>query len=308
MTTVIRTTDLTKRFGDTAALGGVSLDVEAGECVGLLGPNGAGKSTFLSVVEGLRAPTTGRVELFGGDPRTPASRVRLGSTPQATALPETLTVAEVIDFVGAHFPQPSPRGAILAEFGLEGFAKKQCGALSGGQQRRVSVALAFVGNPELVLLDEPTTGLDVDARRVLWDAVRARHAKGCAVVITSHHLEEIEELAQRVVVIDDGLVRADGSLHDIVAGVARRRVTVTGVTAEQVQALDPHATVSTENETVTAVLADSDALVRAMATTGLPFRGLTVHGATLEEAFLTLTAKPDPIAPSSLPTSEKGLV
>lgn len=288
-TTIVSARALTKRFGGTVALDDVTLDIAAGECVGLLGPNGAGKTTFLSLIEGLRAPTSGSVRVFGGDPRDTASRVRMGSTPQATALPESLKVREVLAYVGAHYPSPAPADRIVDEFDLGTLLGTQCGALSGGQQRRVAVALAFVGDPGLVLLDEPTTGLDVDARRALWDAVRSRHAAGCAVVITSHHLEEIEQLAQRVVVIDGGQVRADDSLAAIVSSVARRRVTVSGVTPDQVRAIDPAASVTVASGVVTAVLSDSDALVRGLVEHRLPFADLTVRGATLEEAFLTLT-------------------
>ena len=290
MTALISTRDLVKRFGDTVALGGVSLDVGPGECVGLLGPNGAGKTTLLSLVEGLRAPTSGEVRLFGGDPRDAASRVRLGSTPQATALPDVLRVGEVLDFVAAHFPAPAPRSRIVDEFDLGPLLSQQCGGLSGGQQRRVAVALAFVGDPDLVLLDEPTTGLDVDARRALWDAVRARNAAGCAVVVTSHHLEEIEHLAHRVVVIDDGIVRTDDTLDAVVASVARRRVSLRGVDVDDIRRLDPAASVTADDGLVTAVVGDSDALVHALVEQGLPFADLAVRGATLEEAFLTLTA------------------
>jgi ABC-2 type transport system ATP-binding protein len=147
-----------------------------------------------------------------------------------------------------------------------------------------------VGDPALVLLDEPTTGLDVDARRALWDAVRARHAAGCAIVVTSHHLEEIEQLAERVVVIDGGRVRADDTVSAVVAGVSRRRLTVAGVGAAQLSRLDPSATVTEDADgTVTAVVADSDALVRALVASGIAFHDLSVRGATLEEAFLTIT-------------------
>ncbi|WP_062077373.1 ABC transporter ATP-binding protein [Demequina globuliformis] len=289
MTTLLSARDLTKVFGDVTALDSVTLDIDAGECVGLLGPNGAGKTTLLSLAQGLRRPTTGSVQIFGGDPLDAANRQRLGSTPQTTGLPEALRVGEVLEFVAAHYDEPSPRDQIIDEFGLEPLLRKQCGALSGGQQRRVAVALAFIGNPELVLLDEPTTGLDVDARRALWDAVRARHAAGCAVVVTSHHLEEIEQLAQRVVVIDQGAVRADGTLSSIVASVARRRVTLSGVPAQRIAELDPTAAVTEDGGTVEAVVADADSLVRSLVQAGEPFSQLTVRGATLEEAFLALT-------------------
>ncbi|MCT9821464.1 ABC transporter ATP-binding protein [Microbacterium sp. W1N] len=291
---LVRADALVKRFGDTTALDGVTLDFRSGECVGLLGPNGAGKTTLLTLIEGLRQPTSGTVSLFGGDPRDTRSRVHLGTTPQATALPESLRVREVLQFVAAHYPSPADRSALIEEFDLGDLLALQCGALSGGQQRRVAVALAFVGDPRLVLLDEPTTGLDVDARRALWEAVRARHAAGCTIVVTSHHLEEIERLAHRVVVIDDGRVRADDSLESIVSGVARRRVTVAGVTADQVRALAPDAAVTVDRTAgdvpaVTAVLADSDRFVRDLVASALPFSRLSVRGATLEEAFLTIT-------------------
>ncbi|WP_062138070.1 ABC transporter ATP-binding protein [Demequina aestuarii] len=282
---------LTKTFGDVTALAEVDLDIHAGECVGLLGPNGAGKTTLLTMAQGLRRPTSGHVRLFGGDPLDAASRTALGSTPQATALPEALRVGEVLDFIAAHYPTPAPRDSIVEEFDLGPLVSKQCGSLSGGQQRRVAVALAFVGNPDLVLLDEPTTGLDVNARRTLWDAVRARHAAGCAVVVTSHHLEEIEQLARRVVVIDHGRVRADDTLATIVSSVARRRVTLTGVAPGQVRSLAPDAAVTSDDGVVEAVVEDADSLVRSLVAANLPFSNLEVRGATLEEAFLTLTTE-----------------
>lgn len=291
MTPLIEARALSKRYGDRLALSDVSFTVDRGECVGLLGPNGAGKSTLLTIVEGLRTPTSGSVRLFGGDPRAGRSRIALGCTPQATALPEALRVGEVLDYVAAHFPAPAPRARIVDEFGLGALLKTQCGALSGGQQRRVAVALAFIGDPELVLLDEPTTGLDVDGRRSLWDAVRARQESGCTIVVTSHHLEEIEQLARRVVVLDEGTIRADDTIDAIVRTVTRRRVQLRGIDPARILALDPRATVTAEGDTVTAVVEDSDAFIRSLVLAGHPFRDMSVRGATLEEAFLTLTAK-----------------
>lgn len=293
MSTLIRTSGLTKRFGEHIALDSVSVDIHAGESVGLLGPNGAGKTTLLSLIEGLRAPTSGTVRLFDGDPRDAASRSRLGSTPQATALPETLRVNEVLDLVAAHYPKPAPRERIVDEFCLGELLRKQCGSLSGGQQRRVAVALAFVGDPALVLLDEPTTGLDVDGRRALWQAVRARQAAGCTIVVTSHHLEEIEELASRVIVMDHGRVRADDTLAAIVAGVSRRRVSLAGVDMEELRRLDPDAVLTSDGGSVTALVSDADAFVRALVSSQTAFRDIAVRGATLEEAFLALTAVPE---------------
>jgi ABC-2 type transport system ATP-binding protein len=292
-----RLTNVTRRFGDVVALDDVSLDIEPGSIVGLLGPNGAGKSTLLSLLEGRRRPTTGSVELFGRAPGDPRARQRLGCTPQETGLPETLRVSEVLDFVAAHFDDAADRRAIAAEFGLDTLLRKQTGALSGGQKRRLAVALAFVGNPRLVLLDEPTTGLDVDARRVLWEALRRQHERGATIVVTSHYLEEIEALAERVVVIGDGRVLADDALAAVLGRVGLRRVTVDGVAAGDLAAIDGVVRTETTGRRVTAWVRDSDAVVRALVVAGSPFSGLTVRPATLEEAFLTLTTHAGPTAP-----------
>ena len=162
--TVARVGNVTRRFGDTVALDNVDLSVGAGEVVGLLGPNGAGKSTFINLLVGLRRPSSGTVELFGGSPLDPANRRLIGVTPQNTGLAPTLRVGECVDYVARHYPDPLPRSEVLARFGLEKLARRQTGGLSGGQQRRLAVALAFVGRPRLVFLDEPTTGLDVEIR------------------------------------------------------------------------------------------------------------------------------------------------
>jgi ABC-type Na+ transport system ATPase subunit NatA len=153
-----------KRYGDTVALHEVDLAVTAGAITGLLGPNGAGKSTLLNLMIGLRRPTTGRAELFGGPPTDPVRRGGLGVTPQETGLPATLRAQEVIAFVGRHYPDPVPPGELLDRFGLSGLGRRQTGGLSGGQRRRLAVALAFVGRPRLVVLDEPTTGQDAVMR------------------------------------------------------------------------------------------------------------------------------------------------
>lgn len=280
---------VTRRYGDIVAVDDVSLTIAPGQLVGLLGPNGAGKTTLLSLLQGLRRPTSGSVRLFGGDPRDAHRRRALGSTPQGTALPETLRVGEVIDFVGGHFPQRVPTAELADQFGLGEMLRRQAGSLSGGQQRRLSVALAFVGAPRLVLLDEPTTGLDVDARRTLWDAIRARNAAGATIVVTSHYLEEIEALARRVVVVDEGRVLVDDELPQVLArvglGSVRLRTSDPGAVAALPGVVHHERTGDHELLTVQ----DSDVFLRDLVASGIDFSGLTVRGATLEEAFLSLT-------------------
>jgi ABC-2 type transport system ATP-binding protein len=282
-----RAVEVTRRYGDTLALDRVSLDIAPGELVGLLGPNGAGKSTLLSLLTGVRSPSAGRVELLGGDPRRPASRRRLGVTPQETGLPASLRVGEVVDFVRAHYPDPMSRDEVLARFGLADLVRRQTGGLSGGEKRRVAVALAFAGRPEIVVLDEPTTGLDVEARRSLWDGIREFHTGGGTVVLTSHYLEEIEALAQRVVVIGNGRVRADDTVSAVRGLVSVRRVSLTS--AVPMPALPGLSATDREGDRWHLLTPDSDRLVRDIVAAGVPFTDLEVRPTSLEEAFLTLT-------------------
>jgi ABC-2 type transport system ATP-binding protein len=283
-----RTVQATRSYGPVIALDGVSLDVPAGQLLGLLGPNGAGKTTLLQLFAGLRRPTSGTVELFGGDPRDAARRRRLGCTPQETGLPPTLRVHEIVEFVAGHFDHPVPTGELLEQFGLTGLERRQSGGLSGGQKRRLAVAVAFAGRPDLVLLDEPTTGLDVEARHALWDAVRRYHQEGGTVVLTSHYLEEVEALAERVVVIDQGRVRADGTIAEVRSLVPARRVRLRAPDLPDLAGVERS---SREGERYELWTADSDSLVRQLVTTGTPFHDLEVATASLEEAFLALTSQ-----------------
>ena len=290
---VVSAQHVTRRFGQVVALDDVTLEIGSGELVGLLGPNGAGKSTLLSLVSGQRKPDTGVVRLFGGDPRDASSRRALGLTPQETGLPATLKVREVVDFVGRHYADPVPTGLLLEQFGLSDLAGRQTGAMSGGQKRRLAVALALVGRPRVVLLDEPTTGLDVGARQALWAAIREYHADGGTVLLTSHYLEEVQALAERVVVIDQGVVKADDALDAILHRVGLRRVVVRSaadlgtdlpgvVRSERSPAGEAGSSQTWRYELFTA---DADELVRTLVTSGLPFHGLEIRGASLEEAF-----------------------
>ncbi|MGW4642443.1 ABC transporter ATP-binding protein [Sphaerisporangium sp. NPDC004334] len=288
--TLARLEEVTRRYGEVTALDTTSLEIREGELIGLLGPNGAGKSTLVNLLAGLRRPSSGSVSLFGGAPGDPARRRLLGMTPQETGLPPTLRVRECVDFVAAHFPSRADRDELLERFGLTGMRDRQIGGLSGGQKRRIAVALAFAGRPRLVLLDEPTTGLDVEARRALWDAVRAFHADGGTVLLTSHYLEEIEALAQRVVVLGKGRVLADDSLAAVRGMVGVRRVSLT---AAHLPELPGVLRAETDGDRTHLVTADADRLVRELVGSAVPFSGLEIRATTLEEAFLAITARDD---------------
>ncbi|HZO61749.1 MAG TPA: ABC transporter ATP-binding protein [Gaiellaceae bacterium] len=202
---------VTKRFDRVVALDDVDLELRGGEVLALLGPNGAGKTTALSLILGLRRPDAGRAELFGGDPRRPGSRLGVGVTPQEASFPPTLLVCEIVDLVRAHFPGAAAAPDLLARFGLRDCSLRQAGGLSGGERRRLSVALAFAGAPQAVFLDEPTSGLDVEARRAVWNELGAYAAAGGTVLLTTHYLEEAEALATRVAVLVRGRIGAEGS-------------------------------------------------------------------------------------------------
>ncbi|MDO9379460.1 MAG: ABC transporter ATP-binding protein [Nocardioidaceae bacterium] len=278
----------TRRFGDVLALDDVSLDIAPGELVGVLGPNGAGKSTMLGLVTGQRAPTSGTVRVLGQDPRHPSTRVHLGVTPQDTGLPPTLRVAEVVAFTGSHYPDPLDTDELLERFGLTALARRQCGGLSGGQQRRLAVALSMVGRPDVVLLDEPTTGLDVDARTALWDAIRTYREDGGTVVLTSHYLEEVQQLAERVVVVAGGRVLVDDTVDAVIARVDVDRVSMR-CTDRAVADLASVTSATWTGERVEVLTGDADAFVRALVTSGAAFSHLRVQGASLEDAFTQLT-------------------
>jgi len=208
-------TRVTKNYGMVEALRGLDLTIGPGELVALLGANGAGKTTAVRTLLGLSKPTSGEVRVFGGDPREARSRTRIGALLQVARVPETLRVREHIHLFSSYYPNPRPIDEVIAAAGLEGLEKRKFGQLSGGQQKRLLFALAICGNPDLLVLDEPTTGLDVEARRALWKQIRAFIAGGRSVLLTTHYLAEAEALASRVVVIHKGVVMAEGTPQEI---------------------------------------------------------------------------------------------
>jgi ABC-2 type transport system ATP-binding protein len=275
-----------KRYGKVDALQGVDLEIQPGELVALLGPNGAGKTTAVSILLGQRRPDAGSARLFGRDPTLPAARRRVGVTLQESGFPDNLTVREVVDLVRVHYPHPAATPDLLGRFGLAEVAARRAGGLSGGQTRRLAVALAFAGHPRLAVLDEPTTGLDVEARRGLWEVLRAFVADGGSVLLTTHYLEEAQALASRVVVLAGGQVIAQGSVDDITGRVGLSRVHLQAPSLPELPGVT-HAEAT--NGAYTLYTADPDALVRALTLNGVAFSGLRVERASLEEAFLHLT-------------------
>jgi ABC-2 type transport system ATP-binding protein len=210
-----RFTRVTKSYGIVEALRGLDLTIRPGELLSLLGANGAGKTTAVRTLLGLVRPTSGEIRVFGGDPRDARTRTRLGAVLQVARVPEMLRVREHLELFSAYYPNPLPLAEVIEAAGLHGLEKRKYGQLSGGQQKRVLFALAICGNPDLLILDEPTTGLDVEARRALWKQIRAFVTRGKSVLLTTHYLAEAEALADRVVVLHRGVAVKEGTPRDI---------------------------------------------------------------------------------------------
>lgn len=289
---VVSVQRVSKRFGVFSAVSDVSFDVEPGTIVGVLGRNGAGKSTLVSMLAGLSAPTAGVVRVLGNDPRQARTRRSLGVVPQDVALPGNLTGNEMAQFVSAHFSGGLASGQdyrdVFRSWDLEGFCSKRIKNLSGGQRRRIAVGLAFVGNPSLVVLDEPTTGLDPEARRTMWNQIKTAVEKGMTVVITSHYLDEIEYLSDRILLLEKGELIEDRPIEDFLSMKRNAVVAFSSSAAKaQVTALaDGDMEVTAAEGSFKIRTSDSDGFVRDLVESGLQFEGLRVSGWSLEEVLL----------------------
>ena len=289
---VVELTAARKRFGDVEALRGVDLAIDRGEVVALLGPNGAGKTTAISLMLGLRRPTSGRARLLGLDPTDRRARSRCGAMLQESGVSGVLTVREAVALFGAYYPAPLATERVLELAGLAEVGRARIGTLSTGQRQRVFFALAVCGDPEVLFLDEPTAAMDVEGRRVFLDTLRRFSAEGRTLILTTHHLEEADALARRVVVVDHGVVVADAAPAEIKARIPTRRVSFRADAAAP-EALDglPVARRTVEGGRVTLVTSEPESVLRALFARGVEVRELEVTGATLEEAFLTLTGR-----------------
>src|SRR5919112_673663 len=281
---------LTVRHGGVLAVDRLDLRIGRGETVALLGPNGAGKSSTVSAVLGLLRPAGGSVRVLG---RTPADAVRagcVGAMLQHGGLPGEARVGEVLHLVRRSYADPWPLDDLVATTGIGGLLGRDVDALSGGQRQRVLLALALAGQPPLLLLDEPTSAMDVEGRRAFWTTMRGLAERGTTVVFATHHLEEADAVADRVVVVAGGRVIADGSAAELKAGGATRRISFTAGPDRDVDDLPAVRSSSRQGSTVTLTTADVEATLRALLADGDPLPDLEVRGASLEDAVLTLTS------------------
>ena len=279
-----------KRYGKHVALDGIDVVVRGGELLALLGPNGAGKTTAIGLLLGLLDADAGAARLFGESPHVLAARRGVGLMLQSAGLPDTLKVRELLDLTRSYYPNPRSVADCVALGGLDGLLDRLYGKLSGGQQRRVQVALALCGRPRLLFLDEPTTGLDIDARQGLWKAIRELVADGCGVLLTTHYLEEAEALADRVVVLNRGHVVAEGTVGEVRARVSQRRIRCqSSVLPAAVAAWPGVRSVSGVDGQLEIVADIAEPVVRRLLAEDAALADLEVQRAGLAEAFIELT-------------------
>lgn len=287
---VARFEGASKNYGIVQALVDFNFEVHTGELVALLGPNGAGKTTAIKLLLGLATPSRGRVSVFGGDPSSTATHTRVGAMLQVGRVPETLRVWEHIDLFSSYYPDPLPLAETLAIAGIKDLRDRQFGVLSSGQKQRVLFALAICGNPDLLFLDEPTVGLDVEARHLLWDEIRKLVGHGKTVVLTTHHLEEADALADRVGVINKGAIIAEGTPAEIKSRTAGKKIRcITELSAAVIKDLPGVSAVQQDRDAMVIHTSQAEEVLRGLLKLDLEVSGIEVNSAGLEDAFLALT-------------------
>jgi ABC-2 type transport system ATP-binding protein len=288
---VARLTNVSKNYGAVRALDRVNLEVRPGEILAVLGPNGAGKTTAVKLLLGLAGPSSGQVTVFGGDPRNPANRMRTGAMLQVARVPETLKVREHVDLFSSYYPKPLSIHETLEAAGLTAIQNRKFGELSGGQKQRLLFALAICGDPDLLFLDEATLGLDVEARRLLWEQIRHLASRGKAVLLTTHYLQEADALADRILVINRGEIIAEGTPSEIKARTSGRQIRCqTDLTLDQVRAISGVVEAKAEGNTLVMQTKVAEPVLRELLRRDPYLSGTEVTSAGLEEAFLALTS------------------
>lgn len=281
---------VTHRYGTHTALRDLSLTLRAGEVVALLGPNGAGKTTAVKLLLGLLQPSVGTATVFGNSPRERTTRQRIGAMLQVARVPETLAVGEYLDLFRSYFPRPLATSEIIATAGLAGIEKRLFKDLSGGQKQRLLFGLALCGDPDLIFLDEPTLGMDIETRHNLWRQVRTLASRGKTVLLTTHYLEEADTLADRILVINHGAVVAQGTPAEIKANVQGRKIQcVTALSDEFLLSLPTVRGVQHMGANVTVTVDHAENALRQMLAADATLHSLEVSSPGLEDAFLALT-------------------
>jgi ABC-2 type transport system ATP-binding protein len=298
---VIRVRGLTKRYGTVEAVAGIDFDVAKGEIFGLLGPNGAGKTTTVEILEGLRKPDGGEVSVLGVDVTRSADQLkpRIGVSLQTAALYPKLTVTELIDLFRSFYPRSRSTEELIDALELGERRAARSEVLSGGQRQRLAVALSLVNDPELVFLDEPTTGLDPAARRSLWDIVRGFRAQGRSVLLTTHYMEEAEILCDRIAIMDHGRILEMGTVEELVSKHYQERTVrfdhLDGLTRDELAGLPEVTSVKDDDNEVLVYTRDPGKTIGALLdladSRGLEPQNLGIRRATLEDVFLDLTGR-----------------
>ncbi len=287
---VAATHNLTKSYGPIVALRNLNLVLHAGELLALLGPNGAGKTTLVRMLLGLARADAGSVSVFGADPHGGSVQPRLGAMLQVGRVPETLRVREHIDLFSSYYPAPLPLQETFHIAGIEDIKNRPFGELSGGQKQRVLFGIAICGNPDLLFLDEPTVGLDVEARRLMWSQIRTLIARGKTVLLTTHYLNEADALADRILVLDKGEIVAEGTPAQIKARAMGKQIRCTSrLSLEEVRQIPGVLGVKADRNAFELQVNAAEPVVRELLQRDSWLADLEVTNAGLEEAFLALT-------------------
>jgi ABC-2 type transport system ATP-binding protein len=292
---VVSFENVSKHYGSLRAVDGLSLDLRAGETVALLGPNGAGKSTSLDMLLALRKPTSGKIRMFGSDPYHAVQSGQVGAMLQSGGLMPEVTVRELVTLVAGFHPRPVPVDITLRRAGIDGIADQRVDKLSGGQTQRVRFALAITGECDLIVLDEPTTAMDVETRQLFWANMKAEVAEGKTLLFATHYLEEADQAADRILVINRGRLLADGTPTEIKARAGAKRMSFRLDRVDEPFLLGLPALVSLEvrNDLVQIQSTDSDATLYAVLDAGCRPYEIEVGSLGLEQAFLAITAEDD---------------
>ena len=293
---VAQTRRLTKAYGSVTALRQVDFELRRGELLALLGPNGAGKTTLVRMLLGLASPDSGTVAVFGADPRHEDMRYRVGAMLQVARVPETLKVREHVDLFSSYYPNPLPVAETLRIAGLEDLKDRRFGELSGGQRQRVLFAISICGDPDLLFLDEPTVGLDVEARRLMWAQIRSLVARGKTVLLTTHYLNEADALADRILVLQHGSIVAEGTSAEIKARAIGKQVRFTSqLSPEEISGIAGVLSVTADRQKYELQVQAAEPVVRELLRRDSWLADLEVTSAGLEEAFLALTQNNNPV-------------